>query len=335
MQLSLDEIASLCGGKLIGDGEKIITNVSSIENASQNDLVFIKDRKFEKYVKSTKAGAILLDTLPDDAGNKNCIIVENPQLAFVRIAEKFDSFFSQKATISRQSSVHETAEIGENVYIAAFVSVGEHTQIGSDVYIAQGVQIEDNCLVGNGTVIYENVVIRKGSRIGHGCRIHPGVVIGADGFGLVKDDEHWTRIPQLGNVQIGNEVDIGANTTIDRGALDDTIIGDGVKLDNLIQIGHNVRIGENTVIAAHTAVAGSSHIGKNCEIGGCVGIMDHSIVGDDIKIGGGSVISGKVLEPGIYSSSIKAEELSIWQKNAAWLRKLYKLADRVKKLEKE
>lgn len=335
MQLSLDEIASLCGGKLVGDGAKIITNVSSIESASQDDLVFIKDRKFEKSVKTTNAGAILLSNLPEDTGNKNCIIVDDPQLAFVTIAERFDSLFTQKASISEQSRVHKTAKLGEGVFVADFVSVGENTQIGNDVHIAQGVQIEADCSVGNGTVIYENVVIRKGSRIGEGCRIHPGVIIGADGFGLVKDGERWKRIPQLGNVQIGNEVDLGANTTVDRGTLDDTVIEDGVKLDNLIQIGHNVSIGENTVIAAHTAVAGSSHIGKNCEIGGCVGIMDHSFIGDEVKIGGGSVISGKIREPGIYSSSIKAEELSIWQKNAAWLRKLYKLADRVKKLEKE
>lgn len=335
MQLSLDEIASLCGGKLIGDSAKIITGVSSLENASKNDLVFIKDRKLEKYIHSTKAGAILLTGLPENPGRRNYLLVENPQLAFVKIAEQFDTQPGLKAMISEHSSIDKTASIGEEVFIGDFVSIGQSTQIGSNVYIGHGTKIEDQCYIGSGTVIFQNVVIRNGSRIGNGCRIHPGVVIGADGFGLVSDGSRWQRIPQLGNVQVGNEVDIGANTTIDRGTLDDTVIANGVKLDNLIQIGHNVQIGENTVIAAHTAVAGSSNIGKNCEIGGCVGIMDHSIVGDDIKIGGGSVISGKLVEPGIYSSSVKAEELSTWQKNAAWLRKLYKLADRVKKLEEK
>ena len=335
MQLSLDEIASLCGGKLIGDGAKTITGVSSIENASQEDLVFIKDRKFEKYIQSTKAGAIIVGHLPDGIPGQNYIVVDNPQLAFTKIAEQFDSFPAQKAAVSALCSISQTAKIGDNVFIGDFVSIGENARIGNNVYIENGARIGDGCEVGDGTIIFANVAIGRGSRIGAECRIHPGVVIGADGFGLVKDGDTWRRIPQLGNVELGNEVDVGANTTIDRGTLDDTVISDGVKLDNLIQIGHNVRIGENTVIAAHTAVAGSSIIGKNCEIGGCVGIMDHSIVGDNIKIGGGSVISGKLLEAGIYSSSVKAEELSIWQKNAAWLRKLYKLAERVKKLEEK
>ena len=335
MQLSLDEIASLCGGKLLGDGSKLITNVSSVESASQNDLVFIKDRKYEKYIKTTRAGAIVLKNLPEDTTNLNCIVVEDPQLAFVRIAEKFDLTPEKKATISERSDIHSTAKLGEDVFIGDFVTIGKNTKVESNVYIGEGTHIENNCFVGNGTVLYQNIVVRSGTKIGEGCRIHPGVVIGADGFGLVKEGDSWKRIPQLGNVRIGNDVDIGANTTVDRGTLDDTVIEDGVKLDNLIQIGHNVFIGKNTVIAAHTAVAGSSRIGTNCEIGGCVGIMDHSVVGDDIKIGGGSVISGKLVEPGIYSSSVKAEELSTWQKNAAWLRKLYKLADRVKKLEEK
>jgi len=335
MRISLDDIASLCRGKLIGDAAKTITGVSSVENASQEDLVFIKDQKFEKYIQNTKAGAIIVGKLPDGFPDRNYILVENPQLAFVKVAEKFDSFPDQKATVSSHCNISGTAKVGKNVFIGDFVSIGENARIGNNVYIECGTRIGNSCEVGDGTIIYANVVIGRGSRIGAECRIHPGVVIGADGFGLVKDGVTWRRIPQLGNVRLGNSVDVGANTTIDRGTLDDTIISDGVKLDNLIQIGHNVRIGENTVIAAHTAVAGSSIIGKNCEIGGCVGIMDHSVVGDNIKIGGGSVISGKLLEAGIYSSSVKAEELSVWQKNAAWLRKLYKLAERVKKLEEK
>jgi len=333
MQLSLEEIASLCGGKLFGNGEKIITRVSSPENASENDLVFIKDTKFEKYIKSSNAGAILVGQLPQEKINQNYIVVEDPQLAFAQIAEQFETLPVSEAGISNLASISETAKIGENVFIGDFVSVGVNARVGNNVYLGQGTSIGEDSQIGSDTVIFQNVVIGKGSVIGDGCRIHPGVVIGADGFGLVKERDSWKRIPQLGNVQIGNKVDIGANTTIDRGTLDDTVISDGVKLDNLIQVGHNVRIGKNTVIAAHTAIAGSTVIGNNCEIGGCVGIMDHSQVGDDIKIGGGSVISGKLLQPGIYSSSIKAEELSIWQKNAAWLRRLYKLADRVKKLE--
>jgi UDP-3-O-[3-hydroxymyristoyl] glucosamine N-acyltransferase len=253
MQLSLEEIASLCGGELFGDGKKIITRVSSPENASKDDLVFITDGKFEKYIETTNAGAILIGNLPEEKLSQNYIVVEDPQLAFAKIAQQFESLAIPKENISTLASISRTAKIGENVYIGDFVSVGENARVGNNVYIGQGSRIGESSQVGDGTVIFQNVVIGKGSMIGCGCRIHPGVVIGADGFGLVKDRDSWKRIPQLGNVQIGDEVDIGANTTIDRGTLDDTVISDGVKLDNLIQIGHNVRIGKNTVIAAHTA----------------------------------------------------------------------------------
>jgi len=335
MQLSLDEIASLCTGKLVGDGSKIISNVSSVENATPDDLIFIKDSKYKKDIASTKAGAIIINEIPQDSSQQNFIVVDNPQLAFVTVAEQFNSSLYTQAGIGKSTALSESAIIGENVSIGNFVSVGENVRIGNDVYIGSGTQIADNCVIGSGTVIFQNVVIGRNCHVGAGCRIHPGVVIGADGFGLVKDKVYWRRIPQLGNVVIGDNVDIGANTTIDRGTLDDTVISEGVKLDNLIQIGHNVRIGPNTVIAAHTAIAGSSRIGANCEIGGCVGIMDHSTVGDNILIGGGSVISGNYTKPAVYSSSVKAEELSIWKKNAAWIRKLYKLAERVKKLEEK
>lgn len=335
MKLSLDEIASLCSGRVVGDKTKEISGVGSFDTATADQLVFINEKKYEKFLEGTGAGAVLCRNVPDGTENLNLVVVENPQLAFALLSEKFNPGKKKNAGVAATSTVGAGCNIATDASIGEFVTIGENATIGPGVEIGDGVRIESDCTIGDRTVIHQNVVIKYGTRIGAGCRIHPGVVIGADGFGLVRNGDEWVRIPQLGHVVIGDEVDLGANTTIDRGALGDTVISSGVKLDNLIQVGHNVRIGRNTVIAAHTAIAGSTTIGEQCEIGGCVGIMDHSVIGDRIKIGGGSVISGQVLEPGIYSSSIKAEKLSVWQKNAAWLRKLNELAQRVKKLEQK
>lgn len=335
MKLLLDDIASLCKGKVIGDGKKTISGVNTIDSASFDEITFVSDNKYEKFISSTEAGAIFLKQAGDQVSGINIVLVDNPQLAFALIAAKLNPENIELTGVSESARIDPSVNIPENIYIGDNVTVEKGAVLGDGIYIGNGCRIGKHTSIGGSTFIYENVVIRDGSKIGDGCLIHPGVVIGADGFGLVKDGNSWVRIPQLGAVEIGNNVDIGANTTIDRGSIKNTLIGSGVKMDNLIQIGHNVTVGENTVIAAHTAIAGSSVIGKNCEIGGCVGIMDHSIVADDIKIGGGSVISGKLLEPGIYSSSIKAEKLSVWQKNVARLRKLGELAERVRKLEEK
>jgi len=335
MELSLREIARICGGRVVGDDSKLLSGVSSLEDASENDLVFIAEKKYVKLLAASGAGAVLIQDQPGLNHQIDTVLVENPKLAFAIIAEMFVGRDVRQNGVSGSAVIDSSVMLPEDIYIGNFVSVGKGSKIGSKVSIGDGCHIGQNVSLGEGTFIHENVVIKDGTILGKNCVLHPGVVIGADGFGLVKDGTGWRKIPQLGNVVIGDNVDVGANTTIDRGALANTEIKSGVKLDNLIQIGHNVKIGENTVIAAHTAVAGSAVIGSGCEIGGCVGIMDHSIIGDDVKIGGGSVISGRIAEPGIYSSSIKAEKLSDWKKNVARLYTLNKLAIRIKKLEEK
>lgn len=332
MNKSLAELAALCNGKVIGDPEYAITGVNTISAATSEQLVFVADRKYEKLILSSEAGAVLTSN-PELKGIDNLVIVENPQLAFVIITESFYPSATKPGQLSNSASIGTGSLVPDNCFIGRNVCVGDNVRLGEHVQLEDGCHVESNCQIGDRTTIHQNVVIKEGTRIGKDCIIHPGAVLGADGFGLTRDGEQWRRIPQVGRLAIGDEVDVGANTTIDRGALGDTVVGNGVKLDNLIQVGHNVRIGANTVIAAHTAIAGSSIIGENCEIGGCVGIMDHSEIADGVKIGGGSVVSGRITEPGIYSSSIKAEKLGDWQKNVAWLRKLGSLADRIKKLE--
>jgi len=335
MKMTLDEIAGLCKGQVAGDGGKTITGLNTPEDASPEDLIYIRDARNSRLLENSAAGAALIEKLPELKWAGSYIIVSNPQLAFAKLAEMLIPSAENTYSIHPTAVVVSREGLSERISIGPFCVIEDGVVIGDDVVIGAGAKIGKNVRIGGGTVIGENVVLKNGIAVGENCKLAPGVVIGADGFGLAKDGERWVSIPQLGSVVIGNQVEIGANTTIDRGAIRNTVIGDGVKLDNLIQIGHNVIIGPNTVIAAHTAVAGSTRIGKSCEIGGCVGIMDHSDIGDYIKIGGGSVVSGKLVESGIYSSSIKVDKLSIWQKNAARIRHLDEIARRLRKLEEK
>lgn len=333
--MTLDEIAGLCEGQVAGDRNKLITGVSTPEDALPGDLIFIRSIKNFRLLENSAAGAALVEKIPDIAWSGSYIIVSNPQLAFAKVARKYAPPTEGSHSIHPTAIIESKEGISNNVSIGPYCVIEHGAILGKDVVIGSGVKIGRDTHIGARTVVGENVVLKQGTEIGENCRLAPGVVIGADGFGLARDGEHWVSIPQLGRVVIGNDVEIGANTTIDRGAIKNTVIGDGVKLDNLIQIGHNVTIGRDTVIAAHTAIAGSTKIGRSCEIGGCVGIMDHSEVGDNIKIGGGSVVSGRLTEPGIYSSSLKVDKLAIWQKNAARIRKLDELARRLRKLEEK
>jgi len=332
MELSLKEIAALCNGSVKGDPGKKISGVNTVEAATGEELVFVVDSRHARKLEGSTAGAVLCRN-GDLSIDIDQVHVNDPLLAFAIIAERLNPDSVAENGIAATAVIDPTASLGTGCFVADHVAIGENVVVGNNVRIESGTRIERDCSIGGDTIIHQNVVIKRGTHIGSGCRLHPGVVLGADGFGLVKENNGWRRIPQLGKLVIGNDVDVGANTTIDRGSLGNTVVEDGVKMDNLIQVGHNVRIGANTVIAAHTAIAGSTIIGKHCEIGGCVGIMDHSEVGDNVKIGGGSVVSGRITEPGIYSSSIKAEKLADWQKNAAWVRKLNSIVERLKKLE--
>lgn len=332
MELSLKEIAALCNGSVKGDPGKRISGVNTLDDATGDELVFVTDSRHARKLEGSKAGAVLCRS-GDLSEGIDQVHVKDPLLAFAIVAERLNPESRPGSGIANTAVLDSTAKLGPGCIVGDHVVIGENVTIGSNVFIKSGSRIESDCEIGADTVIHQNVVIKQGTRIGTGCRLHPGVILGADGFGLVQENGGWRRIPQLGKLVLGNNVDIGANTTIDRGSLGNTVIGNGVKMDNLIQVGHNVRIGDNTVIAAHTAIAGSTVIGDRCEIGGCVGIMDHSEIGDNVKIGGGSVVSGRITEPGIYSSSIKAEKLVEWQKNAAWVRKLNSIVERLKKLE--
>lgn len=333
--MTLEALAALCDAELAGEGGLTIRGVSDIEQAGPEDIVFVSEPRFRDRLRLCKAGAVILPRGLDTDFEGPRLITDNPKLAFARVAAALHPPTEHGPGRHASTIIDDSARVDERASVGPFVVIAAGAQVGPGVRLAAGVKVGEGAVIGEDTVVEENAVIGAGCRLGRDCHLSPGVIIGAAGFGLARDGDRWQAIPQIGRTILGDRVEVGANTTIDRGALRDTVIGDGVKLDNLIQIGHNVEIGENTVIAAHTAVAGSTRIGARCVIGGCVGIMDHAFITDDVTIGGGSVISGEVREPGIYSSSIKADRLSDWQRNAARFRQLDELAKRVRKLEKK
>jgi len=333
MAIKLSELAKKTNCRLQGD-DCLIENVADINNAEHGHLAFVYNPKYLDGIVTSNASAIILKEEWLEKCNKPALISDNPRLAFAKAAAILnpvkisDTGVSETALIADDVTVPATASIGHNVVIGSGVELGKNVQIGSCTVIANDVKIGDN------TVIYPNVSIGHKTRIGKNGTIFSGVVIGTDGFGYVKDEESYLKVPQIGNVIIGNNVDVGANSTIDRGALLDTIIHDGVKLDNQIQVAHNVVIGKNTVISAYTGIAGSAKIGSNCLIGGGVGIRDNIEIADNVVITGRTFVSSSIKEAGSYSSSVLVDSTKNWKKNVMRFKRLDEMAKRIKQLEK-
>lgn len=332
---TLAEIAPLVDAKIHGDNACVITGVASLETAKAGEASFFDNSRYRKYLVSTDASVVILaeKNLPDC--NSHALVTPNPELVFAKLAALF-----QKLPIKKPGT-HPTAVIGNNCTIAPSASIGprciieNNTIIGENTIVHPGCVIGEHCIIGSNCKLWPNITIYHGVAIGDNAIIHSGVVIGADGFGItMKNDHSWHKIPQLGAVKIGNHVEIGANTTIDRGALGDTVIEDGVKLDNQIQIAHNVHIGAHTAIAGCVGIAGSAKIGRHCMIGGAACIIGHITIADNVIITGMTGISKSIKEPGVYSAIIPGERREIWKKNATQFRHLNEIATRLKKLEK-
>lgn len=331
----LAEIAEKVGAELKGDGSKVITGIAPIETATPNEISFLHNSRYRHYLSTTKATAVIVS--PEEAKycQTDALIVSNPYLAFAKSAELF-AYVPEYTT-----GIHPTAVVGKNCEIDPTASIGPNCVLGDHVVIQKNVIIEANCVLGNyvtvgeGTHIWPQVSIYFGVKLGANVGVHSGVVIGSDGFGLARDQNGWYKIPQIGSVIIGNKVEIGANTTIDRGALGDTVIEDGVKLDNQIQIGHNVRIGAHTAIAGCVAVAGSAKIGRFCMIGGGSGIAGHITIADKVMIVGMAMITNSIEEPGVYASGTGFQKQRDWRKSVVRFRQLDLLARRLKALEEK
>lgn len=329
---TLFELAQRIGAELVGDPQHTISALATLQAATPTDLSFIANPAYKKYLAATNAGAVICapDLAEQIAGNK--LIVANPYVCYAQLTSLFDTSLIQEAGIHPSAVVGTHCELGKNICIQANAVVGEGVTLGDGVNIGPGAVVGNDTRIGKGTRLYANVTIYHGISIGDNCIFHSGCVIGADGFGFAPSSEGWVKIHQLGGVVIGNKVEIGANTTIDRGALDDTFIDDGVIIDNLVQIGHNVRLGKNTAIAAHTAIAGSTSIGDNCTIAGAVAIAGHVTLADKVHITGMSMVSGSINEAGSYSSGVPLGPTKEWRKNAARFRQLDSLATRLIKL---
>lgn len=338
MQFTTQSICTFLNGKLEGSGSIIIEMPARIEEATSNQISFLANPKYARYAKTTHAGALIVgrDFKKPPESKSALIRVDDPYEAFNKVLNLFLKTAPQRTGIEQPAHVSPTARIGRNIYIGAFSYVADNTVIGDNVKIFPGTIVSDNVRIGDNTIVYAGVKIYHDCRIGKNCIIQAGAVIGSDGFGFVpKADGTFGKIPQTGNVVIEDNVEIGANTTIDRATLGSTIIRKGVKLDNLIQVGHNVEIGENTAIAAQTGISGSTKIGKNCLIAGQVGFAGHLTIADGSRIGAKSGVSNSVKEAGQTWQGIPLMEHRQSLKVHVIYRNLPDLEKRIAALEKK
>ena len=337
MEFTAEMIAGLLGGEVVGDKNAKVHTVSSIEGGKEGALTYFSNPKYEKYLYTTHASVVLVAKSfePKEAVGATLVKVDDVNAAVLQLLAAYDAARPQKKGVSQRCSIAESAVLGEDCYVGDFAVIESGAKIGSNVKIYPQAYIGDGVHIGDGTKIYAGVKIYEGCRIGRNCIIHAGAVIGADGFGFMPTaDGGFEKIPQLGNVIIEDDVEIGANTCIDRAKTDSTVICRGVKLDNLIQVGHNVHIGENTVSSAQMGIAGSSRVGKNCFLAGQVGIADHVVIGDRVKIGSQSGIDKSVPDDEVRMGSPALAGIKYHRSNAVF-RNLPELAQRVNKLEKE
>jgi UDP-3-O-[3-hydroxymyristoyl] glucosamine N-acyltransferase len=333
MAIKLSELAKKLQCDFVGE-DCLIENVADINRAEKGDLAFISNVKYQSSLSVTKASAVISKQEWLQGSTVSALISDDPRLVFAKAATLLNpvvapsSGIAPSAIIAPDAVIADSATVDANAVIKAGAHIGEHSYIGSGSVIGENVSIGQHSYLNANVTVYANCII------GDECILHSGVVIGADGFGFVKDNDAYFKVPQLGRVRIANHVEIGANTSIDRGALQDTIIGEGVKLDNQIQIGHNVEIGEHTVISACTCIAGTVKIGKFCLFGGSVGVRDNIEITDNVMITGRTLVSASILKPGSYSSSTPMDETANWRRNAARFRTLDKMARKLNKLEK-
>jgi UDP-3-O-[3-hydroxymyristoyl] glucosamine N-acyltransferase len=332
---SLGELAEQVNGRVVGDASVRITGVGTLTHGRQGQITFLNNPRYRRYLAETQASAVILGE--DDVAEcpVNALVVRRPYVAYARLTALFapqreqGGFIHPSAQVSPAATVASTARIEANCVVGAGCSIGEQVRIGP------GCVIENDCMIGDGSHLIANVTLYHSTILGQRVTIHAGAVIGSDGFGFANEGGRWIKIHQLGCVRIGDDVEIGANTTIDRGAIEDTIIGSNVILDNLIQIAHNVCIGDGTAMAGCVGVAGSAVIGRNCAIGGGAGILGHLEIADGVTVTAMSLVTKSIKEPGVYSSGTPLEPSAQWQKNYARFKQLDEMARRLRALEHE
>ena len=316
------DLVKKLGGELIGDSNILINSVASLESAHKNSISFFNNPRYSDLLRTTKAAVVIVNRESLSFRSGVSIVIDNPYLYFAKVSQLLNPSKSLKKEVHKSAIIHPSCKLGLDIYIGPNVVIDENVSIDDDVVIHAGSMIEADSVIGKASVIHPHVVIKANTVIGKNCTLYAGCVIGSDGFGYAKDDNKWIAIPQTGRVILGDNVDIGSNSTIDRGTLDDTIISSGVKIDNLVQIGHNCMIGENTIIAGCVGIAGSAKIGKNCAIGGAAMILGHLSITDNVTISPGSMITRSIKTSGTYTALMPFQEHEAWLKTAAKIRRL-------------
>lgn len=333
MQYTLSALAEKTGAGLSGSGDTVVEKVADITSGEQGSIVFVSNTKYTRHLKTTAASAVIITDKMLQVCDKPALVTDNPRAVFAKIALLLNPLPEVEPWISPHAVIADDAEVDSSARIEACVVIQSGASVGPGTWVSPGCVLEKNARIGANTRLFANVTIGEGCTIGDNNILHSGAVIGADGFGYVWDQDSYIKVPQLGSVHIGNDVEIGANTTIDRGAIGNTIVEDGVKIDNLVQLGHNVHIGEHTTMSGHTGVAGSAIIGKKCILGGDVAISDNIEIADNVILTGRSSVSNSIRESGMYSSGIPAVEARKWRRILGRIKQLDELAKSIKALE--
>ncbi|ACY83592.1 UDP-3-O-(3-hydroxymyristoyl)glucosamine N-acyltransferase [Edwardsiella piscicida] len=333
--IRLADLAQQLNAELHGDGDLVITGVASMHSAQANQITFLSNSRYREQLAACQAGAVVLTQADLEFCPQAALVVKNPYLTYAMMAQIMDTTPAPASGIAPSASIDPTATLGNNVSIGANAVIEAGVALGDNVIIGAGCFIGKFTRIGAGTRLWANVSVYHQVEIGAQCLVQSGTVIGSDGFGYANDRGNWVKIPQLGSVRIGDRVEIGACTTIDRGALDDTVIGNGVIIDNQCQIAHNVMIGDNTAVAGGVIMAGSLKIGRYCQIGGASVINGHMEICDQAVVTGMGMVMRPITEPGIYSSGIPLQPNKTWRKTAALVMNIDEINKRLKAVEKK
>ena len=331
---SLGWLAEQLGAELLGDSKRVVRAIAPLCMAREGDLSFLANRRYLRDLRVTRASAVIVGPGDVDESPTAVLVLPNPYLGYARAAALMAEPRAVEAGIHPSAVVDPAADVAPDASVGPLAVISSGAIVGARSRIGPGSIVEPDAIIGDDVRLVANVTICQGVRIGARCLLHPGVVLGADGFGLANDRGTWVKIPQLGNVRLGADVEIGANTTIDRGALQDTVIGDGVKIDNQVQIAHNVVIGRDTAIAGCVAIAGSVRVGARCIIEGAAMISGHLELTDDVHVTGGSAVAKSITRSGVWSSGMPAQENHAWRKMWVRMQKLDDFARRLRQLER-
>jgi UDP-3-O-[3-hydroxymyristoyl] glucosamine N-acyltransferase len=332
--LRLSDIASQLGGEVLGPPDTAVSGIATLASAGPADISFLSNARYRRHLESTRAGAVIVARAERDATGLPRIVCEDPYAYYARLAELLHPAAIAEPGVHASAIVEQGADVRPSASVGARCHIGRGAVIGDRAALGPGCAIGAGARIGDDSRLHALVSVYDGCVMGRRTIVHSGAVIGADGFGMAREGEGWRKIPQLGRVLIGDDVEIGANTAIDRGALDDTVIEDGVKLDNLIQVGHNVRIGAHSALAGCVGIAGSTRIGRRCTVGGGTVILGHLELCDDVHIAAASVVTRSIAEPGEYAGLYPLQQKKDWARNAVLLRNLERLQRRVETLER-